>query len=856
MQAQVEERFDDGDFTNSPSWQGSIADFNVNTEFQLQLNATSAGNSFLSVPCNLSTLDSIEWHLFIRLAFAPSSSNNARVYLVSDQGDLTQPLNGYFLQFGEALSNDAVELFRQDGTITTSICRGSNSMIATSFSAGVKITRHSDGTWKMYVDYSGSNNYTLDAMGFDTTYNQGNYLGVICMYTVGNINNFYFDDFYAGQIIGDTVKPAINSAVAESNFILNIYFSEKIDTVTVNNIFNYEVNNNIGQPMNVLNDPGNPLKYSLIFSNSFQPGTIYNFHCAGIKDLSQNIINDTNISFTYTPLLSATLNDVIISEIYFEPSLTSPLPDAEYIEIFNRRDSAISIDGWKISDGNTDGIISAFQLQPHGYALLFSENDSDNFENISNSVSVHSFPTLNNDVGDHLTIKNVFDETITELNFDNSHYNDDQKNDGGWSIERIDLNFTCDNVLNWNAAISNEHGTPGFVNSVNGNFVDETPPFVKNVFLTDNFNVTVSFSENISDGIGDLNNYLISDNGGNYLYASAVTIINNTEVQLNFSNTFFPGIYFLEINSSMKDCPGNIISNTRVLKFGLPENANANDVVINELLFHSFDGGNDFVEIYNKSQKIINLKDWIISENDYDDPTKIKDQSLITNEHRLLFPGEYLVLSEEDWKIKSQYNCNDPNSFLNVNGMPDYNSDKGIVIVQNQNGELIDEFRYSEDLHFPLLAETKGISLERLSFFQNSNDNNNWHSAAATAGFATPGYENSQRLDTIVSTDEIAIGGDIFSPDNDGLNDLLEIHYQFPQSGTMLSLNVFDCNGHPVRKILNGETVSNEGTICWDGLKDNRTIAASGIYIIMAKSFDLDGRSKVAKKICFLTRRY
>jgi flagellar hook assembly protein FlgD len=111
-------------------------------------------------------------------------------------------------------------------------------------------------------------------------------------------------------------------------------------------------------------------------------------------------------------------------------------------------------------------------------------------------------------------------------------------------------------------------------------------------------------------------------------------------------------------------------------------------------------------------------------------------------------------------------------------------------------------------------------------------------------------------LDSIISKDEISIGVDVFSPDNDGQNDLLEIHYRFPQSGTMLSLNVFDCNGQPVRKILNGETVSNEGTICWDGLKDNRTIAASGIYIIMAKSFDLIGNSKVVKQICFLTRRY
>ena len=159
-------------------------------------------------------------------------------------------------------------------------------------------------------------------------------------------------------------------------------------------------------------------------------------------------------------------------------------------------------------------------------------------------------------------------------------------------------------------------------------------------------------------------------------------------------------------------------------------------------------------------------------------------------------------------------------------------------------------------MHFQLLAETKGISLERLSIKETNDKSINWHSAAATAGFATPGYGNSQRLDLLTDDGEVSIGMEIFSPDNDGYNDVLAIHYNFPQAGTVLSLNVYDCNGQPVRTLLSGETVSNEGMIFWDGLTDDHSMARGGIYILLARSFDLEGNDQVIKRTCFLTRRF
>jgi hypothetical protein len=67
-------------------------------------------------------------------------------------------------------------------------------------------------------------------------------------------------------------------------------------------------------------------------------------------------------------------------------------------------------------------------------------------------------------------------------------------------------------------------------------------------------------------------------------------------------------IYNVTVLSGITDCVGNALINGS-LPFALPEAPVANDVVINEILFDPNTGGVDFVELYNRSKKTINLKD-------------------------------------------------------------------------------------------------------------------------------------------------------------------------------------------------------------------------------------------------------
>ena len=72
-------------------------------------------------------------------------------------------------------------------------------------------------------------------------------------------------------------------------------------------------------------------------------------------------------------------------------------------------------------------------------------------------------------------------------------------------------------------------------------------------------------------------------------------------------------------------------------------------------------------------------------------------------------------------------------------------------------------------------------------------------------GFATPGYENSQHTEDQEINDEVTVEPKIFSPDNDGYNDVLSIHFKFENPGYTANIQIFDAQGRLVYQAANSE---------------------------------------------------
>jgi flagellar hook assembly protein FlgD len=155
-------------------------------------------------------------------------------------------------------------------------------------------------------------------------------------------------------------------------------------------------------------------------------------------------------------------------------------------------------------------------------------------------------------------------------------------------------------------------------------------------------------------------------------------------------------------------------------------------------------------------------------------------------------------------------------------------------------------------MHFPLLSTTEGISLERIDYNRPASDNTNWHSAAESVGFATPAYKNSQFMQGEEDDGAVTLSPEIFSPDNDGYNDVLNINCKSEGPGKLLNITIYDAKGRLIKYLIKSRYISGTETFSWDGTKDNNQKANIGIYLIYAELFDETGKVKHYRRTAVL----
>jgi hypothetical protein len=218
-----------------------------------------------------------------------------------------------------------------------------------------------------------------------------------------------------------------------------------------------------------------------------------------------------------------------------------------------------------------------------------------------------------------------------------------------------------------------------------------------------------------------------------------------------------------------------------------------------------------------------------------------------------LKPGAYVVFTEDAENLARQYLLKDPGAVVVIPSMPSYPNNEGTVVVLDATGEALDEVRYRKDWHFSLLAGKEGIALERIDPDAESNNKENWHSAAADAGYGTPGYANSQLFQNAIVS--ITLSPNVFSPDGDGTDDAALLLYTVPQSGWVANVFIYDAAGTRVRHLAKNAVLGTSGTFSWNGLDENGRQRPAGPYIVYTELFTLDGKKHHVKKAVVLARR-
>ena len=850
--AQLNDNFSDGDFTNNPAWGGSTGNFTINGSGQLQSNGPNAANQNIYLSTPNSYAKNAVWEFFVQLNFDPTTSNFPRVYLVSNQADLSGALQGYFFQVGETGQADGFHLYRQNGTSSTQIITGAakTRTNANLVSAKIKVTRDADGKWELYSDVTGGINYTLEGAVTDNNYTTTTHFGVNCRYgTASRYNQFIFDDFRITELVPDVTPPKVTALRSIDTRTLEVTFDEPLGTTSAQTLANYSLSNGQGNPITAVMGSANNI-VNLIYTNDFVSGN-YTLTVSNVADAKGNAITmPITRQLFYVEPYTAKRGDVIFNEIMAAPVAAAPTLNREYFELYNTTDKYIIITGWKYKDASTStATFAADTLAPKSYRIVCANADVDQFKAYGKTLGISTWPTLNNDKDDLNLFLPDGTTTIDFVSYTDAWYQDNTKRTG-YALELINLKSNCPGAPNWIASTATIGGTPGAQNSVYAE-LDPVAPKLVGLEILSTTSVRVDFDKTIQiDALTLPSNYSFNNGIGSPTTAVPVSAMNKS-VTLTLATPIVRGVESVLTVSNLVSCGGVLIdpANTTA-KIFLAKEIKPNDILISEVLFNERTGGAEFVEIYNATNDILDLKDLQISNANY---TGANDKKAITAISVFVQPKTYWVLSRNTEAVKQHYDVKNPQQMVQVAALPTYTNSAGSVKLWKAD-ELIDDLSYTEKMHHALLREVKGVSLERVSFTKSANEVGNLQSAAASVGFATPTYKNSQSEDTSVKN-SVTVANKTFSPDNDGFEDLLQIDYRFKENGNLATINIYTDKGVLVRRLARNITMSTQGTINWDGLNDGGQLCKVGLYVIKIDTFHVNGTADSFKQTCVLASK-
>ncbi|HSD65040.1 MAG TPA: lamin tail domain-containing protein [Ignavibacteriaceae bacterium] len=422
-------------------------------------------------------------------------------------------------------------------------------------------------------------------------------------------------------------------------------------------------------------------------------------------------------------------NDVVINEIMYAPYSGEP----EWIEIYNRTPSAININKWKFSDEDHTVTITYqdFIIPGNSFVVLTKDSSILNYYSVTSEIIEFNLPALNN-TGDAVVIKDSLGNIIDSLVF-----TPDWGGGEGRSLERISVNVPGNQQDNWHTSESIFKATPGEINSV-------TP---KNndlkifSFTTQDYGIVgepVEFEINIkNEGLNLSPEYSLSlynDVNQDSIPQSSelISSLNSTPLSPGDSIKLYmtspdchegDNYYIMKLNVSADDDTTNNIAYTNMTGILIYEQRN--DLVINEFMYDPDSPQPEWLEIFNRSNKIIDLKNYRMADG--------IDTVIVNRNSLIIYPDEYAVISS-DSSILNYFNIT---SLLIVKSLPALNNSGDKIILLDSLNLVIDSLEYSDEW-----GGKDGKSMERIDPENPSTDPVNWASTRSRNN-GTPGFINT-----------------------------------------------------------------------------------------------------------------
>ena len=757
----------------------------------------------------------------IRHSYPPSSGNNWQLAFLADFDGILR--EGIVVGVNLMGSDDLVRLWRARNGTYEDLCASALNFqeeIGMGLSPYFRLAWHWEGKLTLWYAMDSTSEMQELASCVLPELPSGRSLVLRYEYSAAQDRKLWLDDIrLEGNFAADTIAPDITGWIFESGNILILSFSEMITWSDSSGIVIFQADQSGGPLMEQTMVPDsfsmekNILKFFFpdVFPN--RKSLVLKLH--GVCDRDGNLMSDTSLLIMRN---EPVWGDLVINEVMADPEPPVLHTLDEYVELYNRSDYPLNLEGWWMNLGDR-----MFMLGEAGKEAIIQPGD---YRVI--------YPSTLNNQGSILSLYSRDGELVHAASYRIPYSAPQWKKEGGWSLESPDPEQVCNVSQLWEYSEDRSGGTPGKENSVWGHRPDKQAPRFLYFGYEAQGVITLHFSEAVIMDTNQTQEVII--NPGNH---RALDLIPGQPLRERLSCRFAIDPSLLSHYSfslpPVSDCSGNYCKKLH-FEGGSAIVPGKGSVLINEIMYDPPEGAAEYIELYNPGQYYVDIAELAIDVSG--EGEEKEDLVPLSDRSRIMGPGEYLVLTGNILHLLDSYGLEISGCWVELDDFESLPDGGGRIRLSDRSGKGIDEVSYKDDLHMAIISDTRGIALERIDSGRPGDDPDNWHSAASIEGFATPGRLNSQALPESGPTTELILEPSVFSPDNDGRDDLLVILPGIEEAGSVIRLWITQPDGALVRILANNHVGGPSSHYSWDGRSDDGQMAASGFYVVHLRGYN------------------
>lgn len=531
---------------------------------------------------------------------------------------------------------------------------------------------------------------------------------------------------------------------------------------------------------------------------------------------------------------ASTESQVVVNEIMAAPTGGEP----EWIELYNPSDNDLLLDSSTLSDNVSTKDLPRIFLSAGGYALLTKDTNAlKTARQIPTDCLMieASVPGLNNTY-DVVVIKKAGGEIIDSV------YYDMDWGEKGFSLERVDFRQPAVSCENLKKSCDTSGATPG---AENCNHICEYDLIISALPLSakppEKFEFVI---KNI--GARETGEYSIGaycDLDGNSIFSrnemieevspGRISPGDSIIYEIKYDNiASFTGrsgyMYLASIVSCVHDEKPENDTSGLIIFISPPQGS----VLINEFMFDVSEGHAEYVELWNASEKTINLRGWALGDRAADSED---DLFIIGGDSLMLSPGSYALLSWDEVIFSNfPYLADSANVHIRDHKL-NLNADADDITLLDASRRVQDSLTYSDRWHDPSIISTKNISLEKIKPESKSTEPDSWNSSSDPMG-GTPARKNSIAREPAGRL-KLNIEPNPFSPFGAAEEECL-ISFSLPVERAIIEARIFDLNGIMLRIISSGESYGAYGELRWDGRNGEGFSLPAGPYVLLFEASD------------------